>query len=218
MWAWRAACVCWPAYNWRVTGCVVCWWVAVSFVIVLFAGDGRVFTWGCNNVGQLGLGDTEKRLTPTAVSLPDDEAVEELHCGMYYFFARVGECVCMFVCVACLTCVCGGSASGAWFAWGHNDDGKLALGDTEDRTVPTRVESVSSLGVASLSCGAGHVLALTSACVCVWIASSLTVVQLRGMCMRGARTWMASLASDTPRTPPPLNSSQRLLARALCGS
>jgi hypothetical protein len=38
------------------------------------------------------------------------------------------------------------------------------------------VESVSSLGVASLSCGSRHVLALTSACMCmcVWIASKLT--------------------------------------------
>jgi alpha-tubulin suppressor-like RCC1 family protein len=143
-------------------------WVAVSFVVVSFAGDGRVFTWGWNDDGQLGLGDTNNRLTPTAVSLPDDEAVEELHCGLHHFFARVGEFVCMFVCVARVTYVCDGSASGAWFAWGYNIYGQLALGNTTRRTVPTRVESVSSLGVASLSCGAYYVLALTSAyVVCV---------------------------------------------------
>ena len=105
--AWRAACVCWRRTEWRAAGCVVCvgGWVAVSFVIVSFAGDGRVFTWGSNFGGRLGLGDTNKRPMPTAVSLPDDEAVEELHCGSYYFFARVGMYVCVCMYVARVTCV-----------------------------------------------------------------------------------------------------------------
>ena len=68
--------------------------------------------------------------------------------------------------------MCGGSASGAWFAWGYNAEGQLALGDTAHRTVPTRVESMSSLGVASLSCGGHHVLALTSTCVYVYCFES----------------------------------------------
>jgi alpha-tubulin suppressor-like RCC1 family protein len=78
----------------------MCVWAAVSFVIVLLAGDGRVFTWGHNTDGHLGLGDKVNHLTPTAASLPDEEAVEELHCGNDYFFARVGVCVCVRVCVS----------------------------------------------------------------------------------------------------------------------
>jgi alpha-tubulin suppressor-like RCC1 family protein len=77
----------------------------VSFVIVSFAGDGCVFTWGQNEFGQLGLGGTNKRLMPTAVSLPDDEAVEELHCGLFHFFVRVGMCVCVCVYYSCVTCM-----------------------------------------------------------------------------------------------------------------
>jgi len=100
VWAWRAACVCWLGNQWRAAGCVMCVWAAVSFVIVLLAGDGRVFTWGHNTDGHLGLGDKVNHLTPTAASLPDEEAVEELHCGNDYFFARVGVCVCVRVCVS----------------------------------------------------------------------------------------------------------------------
>jgi hypothetical protein len=85
-------------------------------VIASFAGDGRVFTWGWNDRGHLGLDDAEDRLSPLRchllsnrvslvvnprevkytfflLSLSDDEPVEELHCGSSYFFARVGVCV-----------------------------------------------------------------------------------------------------------------------------
>jgi hypothetical protein len=83
------------------------WCVCVYCVIrdCSFAGNGQVFTWGNNLYGQLGLGDAETRLTPTAVSFPDDEAVEELYFGSCYVFARVGVCVCVCMCVPHVTCV-----------------------------------------------------------------------------------------------------------------
>ena len=81
---------------------------ASSFAIGdVFAGDGHVFTWGRNDFGQLGIGDINNCRTPTAVSLVDDEAVEELHCGNFHFFIRVGVCVCVCVCRSCDVCVVG---------------------------------------------------------------------------------------------------------------
>ena len=49
------------------------------------AADGRVFTWGRNETGQLGLGDRDERRRPTAVEFPG--TAEEVTCGAHFYDA-----------------------------------------------------------------------------------------------------------------------------------
>jgi alpha-tubulin suppressor-like RCC1 family protein len=50
---------------------------------------------------------------------------------------------------------------GKVFSWGSNDCGQLGHGDTEDRRVPTKVESLDELVITKISCGYKHTAALT---------------------------------------------------------
>ena len=87
--------------------------------------DGTVSAWGKNKFGELGLGDTTNRLTPTLV--PGLTDVEELVAGRYgyYTFAR--------------------HTDGTVSAWGYNSDGRLGLGDTTNRYTPTLVPSLTDV-------------------------------------------------------------------------
>ena len=72
---------------------------------------------GENGLGNLGLGDTEDRLTPTKV--PGLAGVKAIAARYYQSFAL--------------------TEFGEVYAWGRNDKGQLGLGDTEDRLTPTRM-------------------------------------------------------------------------------
>ena len=50
---------------------------------------------------------------------------------------------------------------GEVFSWGDNIFGPLGHGDEEDRSVPTKVESLDGLVITKISCGAHHTAALT---------------------------------------------------------
>jgi alpha-tubulin suppressor-like RCC1 family protein len=51
--------------------------------------------------------------------------------------------------------------NGQVFSWGHNDYGQLGHDDREDRSVPTKVESLDGLVITKVSCGQWHTAALT---------------------------------------------------------
>ena len=53
------------------------------------ADTGRVYTWGSNNVGQLGHGDTLDRLVPTPVRRLWDLQVDMYILYMYIYMYRV---------------------------------------------------------------------------------------------------------------------------------
>jgi alpha-tubulin suppressor-like RCC1 family protein len=73
-------------------------------------GDHKLFCWGANNAGQLGLGDNQNnRLTPTPVDLPD---VVEVATGSEFTCARL--------------------VTGAIRCWGRNHRGQLGNGATSD--------------------------------------------------------------------------------------
>ena len=46
--------------------------------------DGRVYTWGDNSCGQLGVGDTEPRASPTIVPDLLTPCVVNVSCGAYH--------------------------------------------------------------------------------------------------------------------------------------
>ena len=83
--------------------------------------SGELWTWGWNGSGQLGLGDTTDRSSPTQVgSLTDWAAVAS---GQNYMMAI--------------------KTDGTLWTWGANGSGGLGLGDTTARSSPTQVGSLT---------------------------------------------------------------------------
>jgi len=104
--------------------------------------DGSLFSWGDNECGQLGVGDTESRHVPTLVTGLQGKRVVHVAAGQSH--------------TICST------ADGSVFTWGGGDDGKLGLGDDEsDRLLPTLVRSeLQGKRVVQVAAGDKH-----SACV-----------------------------------------------------
>jgi len=112
--------------------------------------DGRIACWGANAHGQLGVGDTEDRNTPTltaAVSWSSAAAIA----------ARADE-----------TCLV--TRAGSVVCWGDNTYGQLGLGDVADRSTPGGPIDLGSARTAALvSTGGGFTCArLDGAAVKCW--------------------------------------------------
>ena len=104
---------------------------------------GRVFAWGKNYSGQLGVGDKEKRVVPTLVTgLLKIKTVMQVAAGGAH--------------TACLT------ADGLVFMCGEGGQGQLGVGDTEDRVVPTLVRGeLEGRRVLQVAAGGAHTVCVT---------------------------------------------------------
>jgi myosin-5 len=92
-----------------------------------FVSDGGLaFALGTNEYGQLGLGDTEPRSSPTLVSFfkENNEKVIEVSCGNKHAIARTNI--------------------GRIYTWGLNSEGQLGLNDRQTRHFPTKVTFAES--------------------------------------------------------------------------
>lgn len=100
--------------------------------------DGGVWTFGCNEFGQLGVGDIDvSRSIPTELVIPK----AQLLTGGYEFFMMLDE-------------------DGEVWGWGENSDGQLALGHCEDLAhVPAKVSS--KLNIVRIWCGGTQAFAQT---------------------------------------------------------
>ena len=148
--------------------------------------DGTVWTWGANDVGQLGDGTTISRSTPAPV--PGLTGVAAIAAGTFHTLAlkrdgtvwawggndlgQLGDGTTLIrsapVPVAGMSGVAaiaaGGSQSfakkpdGTVWAWGANWDGELGDGTTTNRSTPTPVRGLT--GIAAVAAGYDHTLAL----------------------------------------------------------
>ncbi|MFM2057677.1 MAG: hypothetical protein RLY71_2062 [Pseudomonadota bacterium] len=124
---------------------------SLSNIIAVAAGDthslalrsdGAIFTWGSNEAGQLGLGDTSLRMLPTQITQLSN--VKSVAAGGQHSLALRSD--------------------GTVWAWGNNLDGQLGLGDLISRTIPVRVTALAGRGtVVQLAAGGFHSMALMSA-------------------------------------------------------
>ncbi|MDD2999624.1 MAG: hypothetical protein PHV05_11235 [Candidatus Riflebacteria bacterium] len=109
------------------------------------ARDGtatKLYTWGRNNYGQLGHGDTSQRNRMAAIENfpPTGEKIRTLCAGKEHAMAL--------------------TESGKVYTWGRNNYGQLGLNNTTDRSTPVRVTAtIGSLNITSISAGNYHSLA-----------------------------------------------------------
>ncbi len=90
---------------------------------VALKADGTVWTYGYNNVGQLGLGDTKTRYIPTKVNIDN---VIDVACGNNFSLALKQD--------------------GTVWAWGINDKGQLGQANTKNSSIPVQVLAVGGAG------------------------------------------------------------------------
>jgi len=104
--------------------------------------DGKVFVWGCNRWGQLGLGDQVNRNTPTLLSLGSGSS------GGVSFVAAGSQHSLLI------------STFGEIYTFGCGTNGRLGLGDETPRFTPTLVPSLMGKRIVSAAAGIMH-----SACI-----------------------------------------------------
>ncbi|MDO8987538.1 MAG: RCC1 repeat-containing protein, partial [Coriobacteriia bacterium] len=101
--------------------------------------DGTLWSWGYNNHGQLGLGDTTNRILPSQIGA-DTDWVSVAAGGSGQSLALKSD--------------------GTLWAWGWNGTGQLGLGDLDDRYVPVQLGSRTDW--VSIDTGMYHSLAIRS--------------------------------------------------------
>uniref|UniRef100_A0A672YS84 Retinitis pigmentosa GTPase regulator b n=1 Tax=Sphaeramia orbicularis TaxID=375764 RepID=A0A672YS84_9TELE len=108
----------------------------------LITENGKLFMFGSNNWGQLGLGSKVTVNKPTCVKALKSQKVTLVSCGRNH------------------TLIC--TAQGNVFAAGGNSEGQLGLGDCEERTSFHRIRFFDSHGpIRMLSAGSNTSAALT---------------------------------------------------------
>jgi alpha-tubulin suppressor-like RCC1 family protein len=121
---------------------------------VLLSDDGRIWTFGSNNCGQLGLGheDNKNRNVPIEIQrgeygLPEDVIITGVSCGEYH------------------TVLLSEDGKHIWTV-GRNDHGQLGHGDRINRNVPKEIqrrvnELPEDVKIIGASCGSHHTVLLS---------------------------------------------------------
>eukprot|EP00301_Raphidiophrys_heterophryoidea_P007924 c13005_g1_i2.p1 GENE.c13005_g1_i2~~c13005_g1_i2.p1 ORF type:complete len:490 (+),score=157.38 c13005_g1_i2:166-1635(+) len=105
--------------------------------------DGRLYTWGDNSEGQLGLGNRQYQKIPTLVQSLLSHCIIQVACGRKHTLAL--------------------TAHGKVFAWGTNNEGQLGVGHRQQALVPVEVAALRSTPIALISCGLDHSVCLEGA-------------------------------------------------------
>jgi RCC1 and BTB domain-containing protein len=109
--------------------------------IVLCAG-GRVFAFGRNDYGQLGLGHTTQRVFgPQLISELENKGITKVAAGCYHTVAV--------------------TETGAMYVFGRNNHGQLGTGDTTEKHTPTLVDTFVGKRISMVAAGFYHSIILT---------------------------------------------------------
>eukprot|EP00210_Caulerpa_lentillifera_P008643 g8243.t1 len=121
-------------------------WALLSFGEYHACGiscEGKLYSWGCSNKGQLGHEDEETRELPESVEALKSEKVKSVACGSEHTVAVTETEV---------------------YTWGSNEFGQLALEDSTllQSNVPRSIGILRDKMVTQVVCGKSHTLAVTS--------------------------------------------------------
>ena len=110
----------------------------LSYHTLILKNDGTLWGSGCNNYGQLGLGDTTNRNTFTQVTTNAND-IKSIYCGDYHNFILKNN--------------------GTLWGCGRNDCGQLGLGNGDNKYTFTQV-TTNADDIKSVCCGAYHTFIL----------------------------------------------------------
>jgi hypothetical protein len=107
---------------------------------MILKNDGSLWACGYNSNGELGLGDTSQRTTPTKITTNVNNDVKQVTCGMDYTFIIKND--------------------GSLWGCGYNSNGNLGLGtyDSDPHTKFTQVTTNINNDVKDIACGNGHTI------------------------------------------------------------
>jgi X-linked retinitis pigmentosa GTPase regulator len=144
-------------------------WIKRDLIVGLSCGDehtavltnsGRLFTFGSNEFGQLGLGHNTNVLKPSCVKSLKPDRVVRVACGKAHTIVAM--------------------ESGRMFGFGSNAEGQLGVG-RHPESVNKPIEIVGGIGepVEQLEAGSQHTMALgKSGSVYVWGKSFLSSIKI----------------------------------------
>ena len=101
------------------------------------AKDGKLYGWGYNGYGQLGIGNTDTQYNPVEVNTTNITSdIVQISAGAYHILALTKD--------------------GKLYAWGYNEDGELGIGNTDDKYIPTEVNTTNISSKIIKVVGAGY--------------------------------------------------------------
>ena len=115
---------------------------AGAFTSAFVAADGTLYTWGLNNVGQLGEGTNTNESIPTQATLPAGTVVTAVSFGAAHLLAL--------------------TSTGAVYAAGGNTAGQLGNNTVSPAATPVPVHLPANVSAIDVAAGQGHSLAVTS--------------------------------------------------------
>ncbi|PIK61243.1 hypothetical protein BSL78_01802 [Apostichopus japonicus] len=105
--------------------------------------NGRLYTFGANEWGQLGLGSSKSTTKPSSVKALKQEGVKVVACGRLHTLVL--------------------SKTGRLYTFGGRREGQLGHGDLEGSELPKLVQSLSEHNIVKMACGTDHSFILTDA-------------------------------------------------------
>lgn len=106
---------------------------------IALTSNNRIYVWGCNMKGQLGLGDFKSRHAPTELFFNQVIRFKSIKCGFSHTLIL--------------------TTNGQVYAFGKNKFGQLGLGHFCDTNIPTKLLFP---GIKSISCGTNYSFAITA--------------------------------------------------------
>ncbi|XP_067675133.1 X-linked retinitis pigmentosa GTPase regulator-like isoform X2 [Haliotis asinina] len=125
-------------------------WVKNDKVLQIACGDehtalitssGRIFMFGSNNWGQLGLLDVKSATKPSCIKSLKTEKLKLVACGRNHSVIA--------------------TESGKLFSFGANGEGQLGIEGIDDSTSPSHIDSLDAMPYCMLGAGVEHSVALT---------------------------------------------------------
>lgn len=106
------------------------------------SSNGKVYAWGQNTNGQLGLGHTNNVLTPVEVPQLSNKNVKDIYTGTFHSMAL--------------------TTTDKVYSWGVNSAGQLGIGSNVAQSLPVEVTALAGKGVKLLAGGWGSSMAVTN--------------------------------------------------------